>query len=196
MKFHACWIQFCHTLHYFYRPHFLQNANNTPFQFAEYSTIPVEISDLPNLQPCQNLGVWLFYNMTRNLKIFTYHKLGGHVDLRPLNGRNALWLVETLFLNDFSKVRRFWFQDFLLLRTKNWETNGADFTFFFSRKKKIAERYRFKTRSNCIFLRQHFWGNFWRILISYFRCLLVKVYLRNRTTIAMFSSNSTLLVNH
>ena len=41
------WTQFCHISHYFYRSYFLQNAKNMPFDFVEYSTSPVEISDLP-----------------------------------------------------------------------------------------------------------------------------------------------------
>ena len=134
MKFHACWIQFCHTLYYFYRPHFLQNANNTPFQFVEYSTIPVEISDLPNLQPCQNLGFWLFYNMIRNLKIFTYHKLGGHVDLRPLNGRNALWLVETPFFKWFFEGSEILISRLFPAQNQKLRDEWRWFYFFFSQK--------------------------------------------------------------
>ena len=41
------WSRFCHILAYFYRPHFLGNAKKMPFDFVEYSTSPVEISDLP-----------------------------------------------------------------------------------------------------------------------------------------------------
>ena len=47
MSKNSFWTRFCHILAYFYRPYFLRNAKNMPSDFVEYSTSPVEISDLP-----------------------------------------------------------------------------------------------------------------------------------------------------
>ena len=47
MSKNSFWTRFCHILAYFYKPNFLQYAENMQFDFVEYSTSPVEISDFP-----------------------------------------------------------------------------------------------------------------------------------------------------
>ena len=115
----------------------------------------------------------------------------------PTNGRNALWWVESLFSNDFRRFRDFALKTFSCLepvRTKNWETNGADFTFFSLAKRELLKG----TGSNAVQFHFSasaiFWGNFSRILI--FSMFVEKFTLGIITTILMFSSNSTLLFNY